>query len=544
MSIHGDQHILPIFLTSADVPPIKDYDELALAFYVLFRELKKNEKPKSFSRLLWPFLCIQGVVSTHIILDGLKVFSKKGKLSNPPRQPLIGHVLRNIDNLSRIDQLNRILDIITYKDTEAEEIGESANAEYQPINIEALVNPDFLQTLIKLIPLAEYKSVSEYQPLDSNLTTEEALDISELYRETINQMKGNSFRWKSQIELIGEEVEKWLVDLKVQIKDIESLYSSQISKTSEAIDEEQIREKLAFEKDKIDQWKVAEKNKLIESILVLFKTAERNLEEIIKRNKFFTRIDFLKGRIFEELSSKFENHFEFLKEKGKSFLETLESLHEKYIEIKENAKEIDLEAERKISNIRSELEGKLIERNQFILQFEKEKQDKLKELEDLKKQIEKLFTEIKNMILKKHENCLREAKELISWSVSDDKAEIFSRPIQWVYMPLYGMIIENEELMEENIKLLFPGYVERENDGLYRELSEDLINLKEYLYEKMEEDMVLRSNFEFSCENKNLLEDKNLIKKLQQGISILRNKNLLNEKIEKEMREILNLILQ
>jgi len=148
------------------------------------------------------------------------------------------------------------------------------------------------------------------------------------------------------------------------------------------------------------------------------------------------------------------------------------------------------------------------------------------------------------MILKKHENCLREAKELISWSVSDDKAEIFSRPIQWVYMPLYGMIIENEELMEENIKLLFPGYVERENDGLYRELSEDLINLKEYLYEKMEEDMVLRSNFEFSCENKNLLEDKNLIKKLQQGISILRNKNLLNEKIEKEMREILNLILQ
>ena len=116
MSIHGNQQILPLFITRQNLPPIKEYDELTLAFYLLTKNLKRNEKVISFSRLLWPFLCIQGAIGTHIVLDGLEVFSKKGKLSNPPRQPVIGHLLRNVESLSKFEQLNKIIDVLSYID--------------------------------------------------------------------------------------------------------------------------------------------------------------------------------------------------------------------------------------------------------------------------------------------------------------------------------------------------------------------------------------------------------------------------------------------
>ena len=67
-----------------------------------------------------------------------------------------------------------------------------------------------------------------------------------------------------------------------------------------------------------------------------------------------------------------------------------------------------------------------------------------------------------------------------------------------------------------------------------------LINLT--LNDKIENDMATRSNFEFSCERKNLIKDPNINKRLQLGISKLREKMLLNESIERIIRENLNLI--
>jgi len=263
LSIHGNQYILPFFNVSSHVPPINENDELTLAFYLLIQDKKENEKILSFANLLWPFLTVQGVISTHIIIDGLLVFSKKGKLTNPPRQPLIGHLIRNIENRTRIDQLTKINEILAYKDLEAQEIGEGEDSEYQSLVIEGLVSPMFLHTLARLLPLVEYRSINQYQPLDSTLSTEAALEIAEKYRKTIEYLKGNALRWENQIELINKEVDKWFIDLNVQLKDIETRYSSQISKTSHEIDDVQISERVALERDKIDQWKVNEKKKII-----------------------------------------------------------------------------------------------------------------------------------------------------------------------------------------------------------------------------------------------------------------------------------------
>lgn len=542
MSIHGNQYILPLFNTPSTIAPIKENDELALAFYLLSKDLQPHERIISFSRLLWPYLCIQGVIGTHIILDGLNVFFKEGKLTNPPRQPLIGHLLRNVENRTKVEQLNKIIEVLTYKDTGAEEIGEGEESEFQKLKINGLINPEFLQSLVKLINLVEYKPVSEYMPLDYGLSTDEALNVAEKYRNIIDYMKGNAYRWNSQIELIEKEVEKWLVNLNVQLKDIDTRYTSQISKTSQAIDSDQIREQVALESDKIDQWKVNEKKTVIENICVLFKTAERELEEIIKRNKFFTDTEVLKSKIFEDLTESFENHFKFLIDEGNKFVDNINSLTGKYIELKERTYQVEDEAKIKLEKFSNELNSKLKDRDQNLSTFAVKKNEEITQIENLKIVVERLFSEIKNIIQIKNGTCLQEAKDLIAWSLSDNQAELFSRPVQWVYMPLYAMFVENGNTREEKVKFIFPGDIKSDPLNIYTEISESMKTLKEIIIKRVELDMALRSNFEFSCETKNLLSDRSFKKKIQQGISILRGKAVLNNQMETELREKLNIL--
>jgi len=543
MSIHGNQYLLPFFNSYPNVPSIKENDELALSFYLLTNDLKESEKILSFSRLLWPFLSVQGVIGTHIILEGLKVFSKKGKFTNPPRQPLIGHLLRNIENRTRIEELNKIIEVLSYRDTEAKEIGDGEETEFQSLEIEGLINPDFLQVLIKLIPLIEYSPISEYMPLDTGLSTEEALNVAEKYRKLIDYMRGNARRWETQIGLVEKEVEKWLIELNVKLKDIDSRYSSQIIKTSQIIDTDQIKEQLAVESDKIDQWSVSEKKKLIENISVLFKTVERELEEILKKNKFFTREDMLKGRIFTDLTQPFEEHFKYLLDEGQKFIDSVNSLTKKYVELKERAFQIEEEANKKLEKYTIELQNKLEDRDRHLVEFRSEKEEKVKEITDLKSQIENLFIEIKNIIQIKHAKCLQDAQELTNWSLNDNQAELFSRPVQWIYMPLYAIFIEDKNTLQEKFKLLLPGYITNDPINIYKEISEEMVMFKNLINKKLEEDMALRSNFEFSIENKNLIKDKSLMKKIQQGISILRKFSVINPDIESELREKINSLL-
>jgi hypothetical protein len=541
MSIHGNQYILPLFNTTQVIPPIEENDELALAFYLLTKDLDQSNKIISFSRLLWPFLCVQGVISTHIILDGLYVFSKKGKLSNPPRQPLIGHLLRNIENRGKVEQLEKIIEVLTYRDIGAEEIGEGEESEFQSVHIETLIPPDYLKALVTLIRLVEYKSISNSMPLDSGLSTEKALDIADKYRNTISYMKGNALRWKSQIDLIGKEIDKWLIDINVQLKDIETRYSSQINKTSQSIDAAQIENLKALEGDKVDQWKVNEKKNLIENISVLFKTAERQLEEIIKKNKMFTQTEVLKSKVIEDLFRPFENNFKYLLDEGQNFIATVENLTKNYMDFKERSNQIDLEAERKLTDLMNDLNIKLKDRDMHLSAYMQEKEEKVKEVEELKVKIEGLANQIKEIIENKQAKCLQEAKNLIKWSLEDNQAELFSRPVQWVYMPLYAMFIEEESTKKEDLKLLLPGIVKKKIP-IYSHLSEAMTQIQRLLKEKIETDIALRSNFEFSCENKNIIHEKSFPKMIQTGISILRSKGVITPEIENKIRNNINLI--
>ncbi|MFW9971642.1 MAG: hypothetical protein ACFFDF_15710, partial [Candidatus Odinarchaeota archaeon] len=410
------------------------------------------------------------------------------------------------------------------------------------LKVDGLINPEFLQSLLKIIPLIEYNPIADYTVLDTTISTEHALDISEEYRQIINTMKGNSYRWKTQIELINKEVSKWLIDLNVQLKDIDSRYSSQISKTSISIDKLQVDEQTKLEQDKIDQWNINEKKAIIENMSTLFKTFERQLEEMIKKNKFFTSDDSLKSKVFKDLIPPFENQFDYLLEEGNKFLETVTVLKQRFNELKARASQIDIEATQKLEQYRSSLQLKLKDRDKQIVEFESEKQKKISELENLKNEIDGRFEKIKEIIQTKQNICLQEAQTLTGWSINDNQSDLFSRPIQWIYMPVYVMFIEDEDNLEEFMKIVFPGYIKNDPNNLYEDISEAFINLKKILIEKVENDMATRSNFEFSSERKNLVKDANLKKRIQLGISKLREKALVNEQLEILIREKLNVI--
>ena len=543
MSVHGNQYLLPFFINKVTKrPTVQGNDELTLAFYLLTKDMGKNEKILSFSRLLWPILSIQGVISTHIMLDGLNILNKKGKFSNPPRQPLIGHILRNVENKTKVEELHRLIGVLKYKDAEAKEIGEGEDSEYQKLKINGLVNPEFLQTLIKMIPLVEYKPIIDYTVLDQNISTEIAINIAERYRETINTMKGNGFRWKSQTELIEKEVGKWLVELNVQLKDLQTRYSSQINKTSSTIDPIQMDQQVKLEQDRIEQWNVEEKKKIIESISTLFITSERSLEEMIKKNKFFINSNSLKSRVFEDVIPHFQNHFNYLRDEGKKFLEGLEGLNNRFIELQERASLVDEEAKFKLKSFRESLNLKLIDRDKLLTEFESEKEKQISELHAKKKEIEDLYGIIQEIITTKHNLSLYEAQQLIKWSLNDNQSDLFSRPIQWIYMPFYAMFIENEETMEEHMDVVFPGYITNDPSNIYDNISESFINLKTILIERIEEDIAVRSNFEFSSERKNLVKDPNIKKRIQLGISKLKEKALINDNGERIIRANLDLI--
>ncbi|MBD3254280.1 MAG: hypothetical protein GF383_04265 [Candidatus Lokiarchaeota archaeon] len=544
MSIHGNQYLLPYLLNSdGSVYSLNENQEMTIAFYLLTKDLNlAEERILSFSRLLWPLLSIQGVISTHLILDGLGIFSKKGKFSNPPRQPLIGHYIRNVDNRKEDEILKKIIEILTYQDTEAKEIGTGEESEFQTLNIPGLINPEYLNSLLRLIPKIEYKPINNYSPLDTIINTDKALDISEEYRNCIDTMKGNAQRWKSQISLIDKEINKWLTNLNVELKDIDLRYNSQINKTSEEIDAGQMKKLIEVESDKIDQWRVSGKKNIIENISVLFKTIERDLQEILKKNRFFGSEESLKSRVFEDLIPTFEKHFDYLEVKGKKFLELIDSLRSKYEIWKEKAIEIENEAKTRLEKYKNEVRVKLNDRDEQLTIYQHEKKEQIEKIEEYKKKIEQLFIKIKNILHTKTQNCLKEAQELTEWSIRDTDAELFSKPVQWIYMPVYVIFIENEDMMEERMDILLPGYLSAHSDSLYESLSESFKEMRSILVSKVEDDMKVRSNFEFSSENKNLLNNPDFKNSIEKGIAQLTNRSLINSKLQTQIREKLKLV--
>lgn len=548
MSFHGQQNILPMFyLKEYASKPISLNEELSLSFYLLTHDLKETEKIKSFARLLIPMVFIQGLISTHIVLEGLSIASFNDKITNPPRQGVVGHILRNIDNRTQVELLEKIIAVITYKDEEAKQLSsikeEEEEAEFKTVTIKSLLNPGLLEGLKKILPKLKYVPIRDYTVLDSSLITELALDLAEYYRNTIKLLKGNAMRWQNLIKLIDKETDKWLLDLKVKKKDIKGRYDSEIGKMSKVIDSSIVNERIKEEKDKIDLWVQIQKKKLIEAISQQFMTVDRKILELGGKNKFFTNYDALKAFRLEEVISKCRNHIGGMNEKIQSLFALVRNITTQVDDYVKRSEEINQKATQRLEDLKQNLGEQLSQKDEMISKYQMEKEFESGELKNFKNNIKNKSQEIKDLISKKSEDCSREAKILENWNIKDYEAGNLSMPVIWVFFPLYMSLIEGE--FEEKIKLLLPGFINRNalnTESLKEELDPSYSTYFQNLMMKIEEDMKVRSNFEFSGEKNNLLEDPNIKKQIQNGISSLQSSAIISDVLAKEMEEKLNFI--
>ena len=548
MSFHGQQNILPMFyLKEYASKPISLNEELSLSFYLLTHDLKENEKIKSFARLLVPMVFIQGLISTHIVLEGLSIASFNDKITNPPRQALIGHILRNIENRTQVELLEKIIAVITYKDEDAKQLSsikeEEEEAEFKTVTIKSLLNPGLLEGLKKILPKLKYVPIRDYTVLDSSLITELALDLAEYYRNTIKLLKGNAMRWQNLIKLIDKEIDKWLLDLKVKKKDIKGLYDSEIGKMSKIIDSSIVNERIKEEKDKIDLWVQIQKKKLIEAISQQFMTVDRKILELGGKNKFFTNYNALKAFRLEEVISKCRNHIGGMNENIQSLSDLVRNISTQVDDYVKRSEEINQKATQRLEDLKQNLGEQLSKKDEMISKSQMEKEFESGEIKNLKNNIKNKSQVIKDIISKKSEDCLRDSKILENWNIKDSEAGNLSMPVIWVFFPLYMSLIEGE--FEEKIKILLPGFINRNalnTESLKEELDPSYSTYLQNLMMKIEEDMKVRSNFEFSGEKNNLLEDSNIKKQIQNGISSLQSSAIISDVLAKEMEEKLNFI--
>jgi len=550
MSVHGNQKVLPMFFLKGErIKPASLNEEMSLAFYLLAHDLKEREKIKIFSRLVMPISFIQGIISTHIALEGISFTGFFDKITNPPRQALIGHILRNVDNRSEMETLDKIIEVLSYKDKDAKEFSTSEEdveeAEFQKIDLPSILNPNLLNGLKRILPNLETVPISDYALLDTLLTTDQALDLAEKYRNTVELLKGNSLRWQGIIKLIQDEIDKWLIELNVKLKDLETRYNSEIGKIDKVIDTSMVDERLKEEKDQIELWIQNQKKSMIESLLQPFITVERKLHEMIKRNKFLKSVDSLKTNRVEDVISKVQNHLKFLEENTQDFLAYINNASEQIEPQVNKVKEIDERAETRLKEVEENLKSELEQKDQKISQFKSEKDTEIGQLGDFKKTIETKFREITAIVSKKSDDCLKEIENLKKWNMEDKESEHLSMPVIWIYLPIYMLVVEDEEEFEERIELVLPCFINQnasDADSIKEELDPEFTLFLEKLNSAIENDMKIRSNFEFTAESKNLLAKEKLKSKLQKGVSLLKTYGNITEDLAKQMENKINII--
>jgi hypothetical protein len=224
MSIHGNQKFLP-FMKSSSGPLVDSPGDYVIGFKLLLDQMKSGETFASFSRLAWPLIIVSGDSSSHIVFDDVGICNLRLKINNPPRQAIIGHVLRNIENRTHDEILALITDIIEYTERGRKfklgEIKEEETEEYKDIFIEGLMNPSLIDGFANIISFLRNEPMAEYSLLESQYSVERTLELSELFRAYIKESNGNKIRWNDLKNLLEKPFSDWETELRVQAKDEE-----------------------------------------------------------------------------------------------------------------------------------------------------------------------------------------------------------------------------------------------------------------------------------------------------------------------------------
>jgi hypothetical protein len=255
--------------------------------------------------------------------------------------------------------------------------------------------------------------------------------------------------------------------------------------------------------------------------------------------KMFLDTDYFKKQPVDRAIRSASKHLEVLEKIKHEIGIKVEVLRQKIQEKSTEIEQIDKRIQKEYKDKEFELKKNLSERNARIKRLNEEKETRIQELATLNEKLANSLKEIQLIIAKKMDACEKDKHMILKWGLVDRVSNI-STPVVRIFMPVYAGLLKGKR-GDERIVFAFPGIVD--NDLNVSPLSEGFSELESDLAKIIEDDMKVRSNFEFTIEKMNLLKREGFEKLFQEGISALKIKGLASDRLEQKYTSELKKLL-
>ena len=522
ISFHGSQKFFS-FLLDSNKFSIKSPADYAVGFKDCIDQMKPNEHLISFSRLAWPIILTQGDPTNRVIFDDVGVCDLNLVITNSPRTSTIGHVLRNIYNRKQTEILDNVNSIILY--TEESKNIEGAQdeelEEFKEIKIASMVSQDIIKGFGEIWRGLTIEPISQYALLESKYSVEIALNLTENYRQYLNVVRGNRIRWNNLISLVSEPFDEWMRNLRAKIKDTELRYKTSLNKEEISITARDVKKLLNAEYDNLQKWNLQEKKVILEKIGGGFLPIDQTVDLLKKKNKFFLNTESFKTFHVDKAVPMVKDHLEFIKDINRKIAEKTAQIEENLENFVGNINKIDEETKIRYEKKENELNSKLVQRDARIEDVREVNKAQIEQLKENEDEIEQKFNEIKDVIIRKMSESENDLQKLLQCGL-DNKIVGEGMPVERIFLPVFVALLEDEE-EDERLVFSFPCIV---GNGLELTKIDGLEALREKTMSLIEDDMKVRSNFEFTMEKINLLNNKKFEKLLSSGFNMLERKGI------------------
>jgi len=525
--------LAPSIMWEKNSQPVDKFDLEVASFFALtefFRtthEKLKNTEYTYFSKALWPITLVQNGPEDYIVIDGLNFYLFQFSLTISPNtiQSKISRTLRDsgyYGHPGAVSLEEFLKNLITSDDL-------LKDIEKEEKTIKGMIEPDVIKGLSTILKIEDQQPVNTLAVIDSAYSTDEVLVISERFREFYNQIQGNINKWKELDELIVSITDVWLINLMKDIEDKEKNMERDIrrkeTEAKGAIPD--LEHKKSGEFFDLTEESLKKRKKLSKEVIEGFRPILRYFEEIknnyskIAMEEDPEEIILQISNLFGELSSnkkldpilsEFKNN---LNSNETSLKELEDGIRKKENEINEKYKKLESEVGTDLPQMKENLQKQLSQHKNMRLEFEN------------------LVNSIRNHITRIISNCENEKNYLKRWTITGKEVNLVM-PISKIYVPLYFAELEDED-GEEKFIIIPPIIIPREISLADRWVPFEFISssfsplIKDRLETVLENNFELRSKFEFSCENKNLLTMEDMDRRVNRGFDLILREKLMDE---------------
>ncbi len=514
-------------------------ESIALNFAFLVNRKNPEENLLKMSQIFWPIILIQAEPNFKLMIDKVGISKLHLRLNSAPKNAQIGQVIRNskINNISKLEKIKNVMefkDKVILEDKNEDTEDSSTMEEFIVREVKSLMHPRLLEGFGKILPKISSFNHNEFSCLENLYTFDDAINFGQNWFESLRDVQGFRQRWKSLREMIEKPMSRWKTDLLVQKKDVQELYRKELNKAHE-IDDSDIKETLDKAKDNVDLWILQEQKNIIEKVGKMFKGIDLIFEDLHNRNKYFLQTDMLKAEnsVGAVVMKAYQN-VAYMRTALEESEEQLEGISSKINKIRKDLENTNLSAEERIHLLNSELIDRQQNQENTRRQLKNERDLKLKEIQTHLDILVNYFLEINNIIDEKIKQCKFDELKLRDWQI-DDMITHINNPTMNLFVPI-GIAIFEDEDEDERIEIIFPS--EYNLTGFNRiPLSQEFVIFENEVATILENNMQLRSNFEFCCERAPLYRNE-----IISGFNLLEKKGAIDNSKKKQYLDILDSI--